>query len=973
MKINIKRIIISFLTILLLFQIPGQGIGEYSISTEDNLNLVFREDGSIESLKIEGIEIIDHPSQVFYIRDLTPDYNIENLVYNPGFEIDDDNDGIADGWTPKTLQGSIDITLDNQNVYDGYKSLRMAAFSDDESSQMAYISTSINISGDEDYCISIEVMSDFGFLDEKWDMSIYIYTIFYDILENEIGRDEFQIHHTMYTWKHVSKIIHTPINVNSVKIMIVFTGPNTQSIPDIDSCTVWFDDIVFYKMPDKTKIKPITGTLKQQNDKLIYNSVFENLEFKTTYESKGEYIETNIEIKNKQREEKAMDLYFLLPIKNDNWIWWDDIRNHREIQNGIYEMTITADESSNLPLSIYPTSAITNKDIGLSIAIPLSKPRIFRIFYDTNLNKFGISFSLGLSPLTKFNTVNFTIYLYKCNAEWGFRSALDRYYKFFPQYFNKTIGPMFMNVSNPLADFGVRCIQGHYYYDNAARKLKYLNENNTYAFEYTLPNDYRAVSIQNTSDDTPDYEEFLGLLDFYVHDNDPFKSLKTMGAKNSTILDGNNDIIMSDIIKGPEWVPDKWVAGFPLNTDPELPGFNIADAMITAIIQTAFDNAEKYNARIDGVKMDGFIKSSRYIDMNTSRFCYADHPLTYSPNNFKPGISGITSMIEYIDFLAAWLEEHHPGTKLVGNCIEMGASSFGFPYLSAFPFEASSIYRWNFDEVNLNYRRSMAYHRPVMAHQTAKLYDEQGHILMEYLYKYVNMSMFYGIYPLMKGSFFNECNYETARPLYKKIIPIIDQLYLAGWEPITYARTDKDNVFVERFGGNTSVYFTIGNNYSNSQQYKLTVDLDKIGLEGDIHVVELTTNRNISFTYDDGILIFYDNIGAFGTHVFKISTEPIIIAEITKPKEGYLYVFDNPIAKIGETIVIGGITIETMVSGGSTDNVTFYIDDIPKYIDDTPPYTWYWNEFKFGKHIIKVIAGDNHEAKDEIDIIIFNI
>ena len=90
-------------------------------------------------------------------------------------------------------------------------------------------------------------------------------------------------------------------------------------------------------------------------------------------------------------------------------------------------------------------------------------------------------------------------------------------------------------------------------------------------------------------------------------------------------------------------------------------------------------------------------------------------------------------MMEYLEFLSNWLKENYPGVIIVGNCIEMGVSSFGFPYLSALPFEANSIYRWNFDEKNLNYRRSMAYHRPLMSHQTGKLYDEHGHILMNYL------------------------------------------------------------------------------------------------------------------------------------------------------------------------------------------------------------------------------------------------
>ena len=146
--------IYNFLMLLLLIQIPVESLDEYIVSTDDDIDLIFRGDGTIESLKIDDIELLSKPDRVLYMRDLTPEYNIENLVYNPSFEIDDDNDGIADGWTPKILQGNMDISLDNQNVYDGYKSLRMTFSSNDESYQMAYISNYINISRGEDYCIS---------------------------------------------------------------------------------------------------------------------------------------------------------------------------------------------------------------------------------------------------------------------------------------------------------------------------------------------------------------------------------------------------------------------------------------------------------------------------------------------------------------------------------------------------------------------------------------------------------------------------------------------------------------------------------------------------------------------------------------------------------------------------------------------------------------------------------------------------
>lgn len=200
--------------------------------------------------------------------------------------------------------------------------------------------------------------------------------------------------------------------------------------------------------------------------------------------------------------------------------------------------------------------------------------------------------------------------------------------------------------------------------------------------------------------------------------------------------------------------------------------------------------------------------------MNESRFQYADIPLTYSLNNFKPGIHVMTSIVEYLGCLSDWLKGNESHAKITGNCTERGVASFGFPYLAALPFEMSSLTDWNFDDVELNYRRSMAYHRFVLPHQCGKMYDEAGKVIVPYVEEFINESIFYRMYPIMKDDFFENCNYEVVRSLYKKIIPIVDELNIAGWEPITYAKADNEKVFVERFGEGSNVYITVRNSFS---------------------------------------------------------------------------------------------------------------------------------------------------------------
>ncbi len=59
-------------------------------------------------------------------------------------------------------------------------------------------------------------------------------------------------------------------------------------------------------------------------------------------------------------------------------------------------------------------------------------------------------------------------------------------------------------------------------------------------------------------------------------------------------------------------------------------------------------------------------------------------------------------------------------------------------------------------------------------------------------------------------------------------------------------------------------------------------------------------------------------------------------------------------------IIIGLIDIEINASQEQIgiERVEFYIDDILQATDITVPYSWTWNNIRFFKHTIKVIAYD---------------
>jgi len=101
-------------------------------------------------------------------------------------------------------------------------------------------------------------------------------------------------------------------------------------------------------------------------------------------------------------------------------------------------------------------------------------------------------------------------------------------------------------------------------------------------------------------------------------------------------------------------------------------------------------------------------------------------------------------------------------------------------------------------------------------------------------------------------------------------------------------------------------------------------------------------------------------------------TEEIYV-KITKPKNG-IYIMDREILPFDFPIILGRITVEVTASPAyKIENVSFYIDDELKFTDYSTPYQWTWNEFAFGNYELKVVAYDENNASDEMNILIFNI
>lgn len=664
-----------------------------------------------------------------------------------------------------------------------------------------------------DYHLSFLSRCGNGFIDARWDLaSCYV--------NDEKVCD---IAYTLHSYKRITRKLH--LN-GDIKLRFHFEGV----IPNTDKFVTYIKDISLTEDPTEEII------FKEDYKK------WHNIEFNIECEDFGECKEYKGVIKNLSSEKRCVDTGFFIPLDASGWMWWDDIRNCRVVDKGLYRYTMTADETADMPMSIYPLSALNNNEKGLSFAIDLEDPCVYHMYYDADEKRYGIVFNFGLLPLgeTKFKFIT-----YEYEPEWGFRASLQKYYDIYPEKFSGKLN--LIGQSDPSEeietpkDFGFVGKQDGLMFDEKHVKKFYpsYKEKNLLIFLYTLPWADEPSGDLKTNP-PPTYEEAL-LYQQRRGEDKAWYSMKSYGARDSLVYETNGDIMLSEMmIAG--WRPDVWTVRLPLNLDPE---GRIAKTMMESYVIPALELGDKYGYTLN-IQMDNFMKESFFLDSNIKE----NDPLTYSFNTYTPAVHLFSKDAEYLKHLDNYLEENYPESLLSANCISK--ASFGYIYLDAVPFE-TSVMGFNWGDEEYNFRRIMAYHKPVAAHHTYHGKELKFRDIEKKLEYFMNTCTFYGIYPSIPKILEVLDDKEKALNLYKIYDPILQKLFYAGWEPITYA---KSNLWVERFGDN---YFSLRNDSEEKKEFILKIDKNKLSIK-DVYIKELFSNSEVDYTIEDGKIVLKGEI-----------------------------------------------------------------------------------------------------------------
>ncbi|MCC6446331.1 MAG: hypothetical protein IT210_23115 [Armatimonadetes bacterium] len=561
----------------------------------------------------------------------------------------------------------------------------------------------------------------------------------------------------------------------------------------------------------RSQPKAVGGSIRQAGDRVEHSARCLDVEVRASYTARPDRIDAHCDLKDLAGKDRAVTLYYALPVRaGKGWQWHDDLERSREIapEDEYIASAESMTAGANGLNSRYPFASVTGPGAGLGIGVPMDRPRVCRMFYNSDTGQFVIAFDLALLPEVKrwpsSASVDFSLFLH--DPAWGFRACAEKYYRIHPQFFAKRAQKdggwvCWGNVADvsDVEELGY----AYHWGPASAAAVEWDNDHGLYSFPYVeatnmhqtmeefqsatgedVVNRLKWVADPERNEPLPKwqydhpYSEFLG-------DRDAALRQTAQVYLNSLLYDSQGKIYGEATKTEFNLLIAKYI---PCNANPALPG-GLGEYFLNIWLPRAQQAMEAAGGRVDGIAQDNYHVGDTVLDYRREHFPYAASPLTFETGTARPVI--LKNFTTY-EFTSAF-RRRHPGKLTIANTCS-----------AQFPFTFSLLdihgYEWNIESLS-PFARTMAYHKPVCTLPVQEAHKDE---------KWVKAHIRYGFFP---GGY---ANYRTLlnREAMKKYVPVIRQLSEAGWEPVTDARSSDPDITLERFGKDC---FTI---YNRSAQAK---------------------------------------------------------------------------------------------------------------------------------------------------------
>jgi hypothetical protein len=875
-------------------QADTSGVSDaFSISTDDGLTLTLSEDGEIVALTMDGDPLPITPAPALWMRDMSAAGQVSepNLLTNSGFE-----DGEA-GWQIG-LQVGTDIEFTDTVSHGGGWSLEMHGVQTDTLGRAAVMADPVDVTPGQRYRFSAHFLSSRGYVlalngtpprrqDEIWRGLSWPNGIYLTWLDGD-GEPLSDLilvtplHWEANSWRKVSGEVRAPPDAAQLELTI---GGRLQDE------VLWVDDLSIIPSPEVEQ--PVAGTVtQQQDDQLIQTAtVTAGLTLTATYTAEADHIAVQVELQDTAGLDRALEVIVALPVDADGWRWWDDVRHSRPITVGsavadpppeyplpsclswTYEHVVSGVWDGWLPISLYPCALIEDGSHGLALATSLDSPRLVKLAYDQEQERYEARGYLGISPLATrlAGQADLSLELYRVDPTWGFREVMDRFAARHPTWFESR---------RPMYDYN-GYDRSYYMTEAGAQQVLEYDQQGVFAAQYIVAE--APLKDGPVSEPLPTYEETIELVEELSTSSQAGNRAKGEAITSSVAYGPNGDWMLKHVGEY-NWAPGVWEICWETSTDPD-----IEDGWGAYIwnwgISPSIEATEAISAVLDGVMMDNFM-SATGVDTRPDHLALTDTPLTYNVATYQPGVHNAASVDEFFLWLRDTLDaQGRDDMAITINFWGIGTPNGLARQVDAFGGEGGSKTQahTNWNPHILDYRRAIAYHKP------QAWANGEPDLSLEDVEEFVDLALFYAILPTRKDE---AINWEPGSDqLITDTQQVLFQFWAAGWEPVTHAWTDNEVVWVERFGPISStqypipswssdigywlLYFTVHNTSTETLPFTLTVDAAALGIAEPerLNVAELVSGDAVMYEVQGDLLLIWGELAPLDTVVFQLGKE----------------------------------------------------------------------------------------------------
>ena len=845
-------------------QVETLPTGGFRLSTDDGLALTLSADGQVTGLTVDGTELASSSSPALWVRDMSTAAapQVPNLLPNPSFE----DEG---GWET-LLTRDVEVGFSTAQARSGTRAWQVSG-----GGMGAIIADPVPVTPGYRYRVSAYFLSQQGYVSHPagaatlWQRELYrrpyratgLYLWWIDANGQHIGEQPtlaVALHWNAGRWRRLTREVTAPEGAAAVSVVVA------ARIDEGD--TLWVDDVALVESTETDQA--LTGEVSLAGKQLVQRASLPEagLIFTVTYTAHRGYIAIHTQVADTTGQERALEVAWGVPLAlaplpspqavggrgEGPWRWWDSISASRPITAPArYFNAVSADFSTWMPMSLYPCAVVENGTHGLALALPLDQPRVALLSYDGATGRLEGRAFLGLSPLAARlgPRADFTLYLYRTDPTWGLRSALARLEEFHPEWFDTCLNP----------DDYTAFEQGGFATAKGAEEVARYDQEGIYAAHYTCAD--MPVTMGPADGPAPTPAEGWAQVAIYVAAENPIHRAKALAYQISVAHEASGEPVLKHIGVYP-WAPDVWEIAWVSNLDPDLEG-GYGQYLLTWEVDRAFARTAAVGARLDGVQMDNFMATPT-VDLRPEHIAVADIPLTYSFNDYRPGVHTMAGMAEYLAALRAHLDSHYgPDRGISINFWGLATVNFLAPWIDGFGGEGKvRDYAQNWNREVLDYRRATASHR-------LQLYAiQEPDLSVADVEAAGERALLYGII-LRHGP--NATGWATGTDeALERYVALVRSYNGRGWEPLTYAATDHPDVAVERFGGDV---FTVYNWGTALVSYTLRIDLAALEMDAPAAVTELTGGETVSFTVEGDLLVIADFLASGCAHVFRLERE----------------------------------------------------------------------------------------------------